>query len=88
MTQQNSVVSLGQIVYCKLTGKQLIIQKIHYKTNENPMYAVQEREVSYVTVRYLSQKHDEFKNTDVFIHDILLNKPDLNNVKTPFKYGN
>jgi len=88
LTVSGNILSLGLVVYCKLTGKQLIIQKIHYKTNVNPMYVVQEREVSYITVRYHSTKHDEFKNADIFVHEITLDKPAFNNVKTPFKHGN
>lgn len=66
----------GQTVYCKLTGKSLIVQKLHYKSNVNPQYVTQERELDKLTVRYLSQKHDEFKSAEVFIYEVSTVKPE------------
>ena len=45
--------TLGQTVYCKLTGKPLIVQKLHYKTGVNPQYVAEERELERLTVRYM-----------------------------------
>lgn len=77
----NSKVLLGSTVYCNLTHKPMMVQKIHYKTDENPMYVTEERAVDRLTVRYLSQKHDEFKITEVYLYEISLTKPNNHNGK-------
>jgi len=66
----NENISPGQTVWCKLTRKPLIIQEVHYKMDVNPQYEVQNRIIEAVTVRYLSQKHDEFKIAKVFLFEI------------------
>lgn len=78
---------VGSVVWCRLTGKQLIVQRLHYKSGVNPQYASAEPEYDKLTVRYLSNKHDEFKTTDVYISEIDRNPPKQNtkqNEKTKY----
>lgn len=70
--------AVGSCVWCRLTGKQLIVQRLHYKSGVNPQYASAERELDKLSVRYLSHKHDEFKSTDVYISEITLTPPKQN----------
>lgn len=62
----------GVTVYCKLTGKPMIIKDVIYDKGVNPQYVTQDRVISKLLVRYLSHKHDEFKTTEVGIFEISL----------------
>ena len=65
---------MPNIVYCKLTGKKLIIQKYIYAQNDNPQFMNQDKTIERYQCRYLSHKHDEFKICEVYPHEVS-NKP-------------
>ena len=66
MNNNNNDIQPGDPVICKLTGKELIVQLVHYSNGENPQYESNTRKIEKLSCRYHSERHDEFKYCEVY----------------------
>ena len=65
----------GTTVFCRLTGKKMIIQTVISKTDSNPNFMYPETIIEKYTCRYWSKIEDKFYSTTVYPEEIQLIKP-------------
>ncbi len=68
----------GKIIFCKLTAKRMIIQKVYFRQNDDPMYIELDRVIEKYLCRYWSKVQDRFFDTVAYPEEISLTKPIFN----------
>lgn len=62
----------GTVVYCKLTGKRMIIQRVLYNEKQEAVFAG----TKYIC-RYWSKMHDRFYSTFAYPEEVTTKKSEL-----------
>lgn len=68
----------GEIKWCRLTRKKMIIQKVFEAENKDPMLLIPEMEVEKVLVRYWSQVQDKYFSHIMYPEELSDTRPDYN----------
>ena len=66
----------GDIKWCKLTRKKLIIQKVIEKFDEDPMLLIPAKKIEKVLVRYWSRVQDRFFTDTMYPEEIADTAPE------------
>lgn len=69
---------IGDTLFCKLTGKRVIIQKVIHSIDVNPMLVNPEKKVDKYLVRYWSKVQDKFFSTFMYPDELALEQPIFN----------
>lgn len=65
----------GDIIYCKLSGKRFIIQRVFHFTYNDPMTIEPVKEIEKYLVRYWSKVQDKYFSHVVFPEELTHDKP-------------
>jgi hypothetical protein len=68
----------GEIKWCRLTRKKMIIQKVFININPDPMLLTPDSEVEKVLVRYWSQVQDKYFSHIMYPEELSDSKPEYN----------
>lgn len=70
--------TIGDTLFCKLTGKRVIIQKVIHIIDANPMLVNPEKKIDKYLVRYWSKVQDKFFSTFMYPDELSLDQPIFN----------
>lgn len=68
----------GEIKWCKLTRKKMIIQKVFDIENKDPMLLIPDTKVEKVLVRYWSQVQDKYFSHIMYPEELSDTRPEYN----------